>query len=170
MLEETKVETEAVMRKVRRLKSWEESDFSINQQKALTSIYESTIGVIQVGGFFITGLSLFVGAIGIMNIMFVSVKERTREIGIRKAIGAKRTNILTQFLLEASLLCLIGGIIGLILAILLSYVVNQFLPTSVQVSAVILAILISVLTGMISGFAPAYTASKLDPVEALRYE
>lgn len=170
LLEETKIEAEQVMRQVRRLKSYEPADFSINQQEGLTRIYEQTVGIIKIGGLFITGLSLFVGAIGIMNIMFVSVKERTREIGIRKAIGATRRIILTQFLMEASIISLIGGMIGLLFAIILSYVVNQFVPTSVQVSAVILAIVISLLTGVISGFAPAYTAAKLDPVESLRYE
>lgn len=170
MLEETKLEAEQIMRQIRRLKAYEEANFSINQQEALTQIYERTVGVIQIGGLLITGLSLFVGAIGIMNIMFVSVKERTREIGIRKAIGATRKIIMTQFLLEASIISLIGGFIGLFFAIVLSYVVNQFIPTSVQLSAVILAIFISFITGIISGLAPAYTAAKLDPVESLRYE
>ena len=113
---------------------------------------------------------MFVGAIGIMNIMFVSVKERTKEIGIRKAIGAKRRTILGQFITESAVICLFGGLVGLGIATLLSLIVNQFLPTSVQVDAVILAITISIITGVLSGFAPAYTAAKLDPVEALRYE
>ena len=99
MVEETKIEAEGVMRKVRGLNSNEENDFSINQQEGLMENYNSVVGVIQIAGLFITGLSLFVGAIGIMNIMFVSVKERTKEIGIRKAIGAKRRTILGQFLL-----------------------------------------------------------------------
>ncbi len=90
--------------------------------------YNSVVGVIQIAGLFITGLSLFVGAIGIMNIMFVSVRERTREIGIRKAIGAKRRTILVQFLLESSTICLIGGALGLLAAVILSMVViNLFL-------------------------------------------
>ncbi len=170
MIEETKLEAESVMRKVRGLSIKDESDFSINQQEGLTQSYESTVGVIQIAGYFITGLSLFVGAIGIMNIMFVSVKERTKEIGIRKAIGAKRRTIMMQFLYESSTICLLGGLIGLILAIILSMVVNQFLPTSVSVESVIIAIGISLLTGVAAGLAPAYSAAKLDPVEALRYE
>ncbi|GAB4299554.1 MAG: ABC transporter permease [Ignavibacteriaceae bacterium] len=170
LLEDTKAEAEGVMRKVRGLKYDEENDFSINQQEGLVDNYNSVVGVIQIAGLFITGLSLFVGAIGIMNIMFVSVKERTREIGIRKAIGAKRRTILSQFLLESSVICLVGGLAGLIAAILLSMLINQFIPTSVQVDAVILAIVVSLITGVIAGLAPAYTASKLDPVESLRYE
>lgn len=170
MLEETKIEAEQIMRQIRKLKAYEESNFSINQQEGLTKIYEQTVGVIQIGGLLITGLSLFVGAIGIMNIMFVSVKERTREIGIRKAIGATRKIIMSQFLLEASIISLIGGLIGLFLAIILSFVINQFIPTSVQISAVIIAIFISFITGILSGIAPAYAAAKLDPVESLRYE
>ncbi|MCX6149768.1 MAG: ABC transporter permease [Ignavibacteriales bacterium] len=170
MVADTREEAEGVMRKVRGLSFSKENDFSVNQQEALTQQYNQTVGVIQTAGLFITGLALFVGAIGIMNIMFVSVKERTKEIGIRKAIGAKRRTIWTQFITEATIICLIGGLIGLIGAIILSLIVNQFLPTSIQFDSVILAIVISLITGLISGFAPAYTAAKMDPVEALRYE
>ena len=170
LLEETKAEAEGVMRKVRGLKYDEENDFSINQQEGLMAEYNSVVGVIQIAGLIITGLSLFVGAIGIMNIMFVSVRERTKEIGIRKAIGAKKRTILTQFLLESSAICLLGGIAGLIAAILGSMALNQYFPTSIQVDAVIIAIGVSAITGILSGFAPAYQASKLDPVESLRYE
>ncbi len=169
-IEDTKIEAEGVMRKIRGLKSGEENNFSINQQEGLLDNYNQTVGVIQVAGFFITGLSLFVGAIGIMNIMFVSVKERTREIGVRKALGAKRRTILSQFLLEASIICLLGGLIGLLFAVLLSSLIDRFITTSIQFEAVTLAIMISLITGVVAGLAPAYTAAKLDPVEALRYE
>ena len=110
LVEDTKAEAEGVMRKIRGLSYDEENDFSINQQEGLMENYKSVVGVIQIAGLLITGLSLFVGAIGIMNIMFVSVKERTKEIGLRKAIGATQRTILAQFLLESSVICLIGGI------------------------------------------------------------
>jgi putative ABC transport system permease protein len=169
-LEDTKDEAEGIMRKIRGLTYSEDNDFTINQQEGMMETYNSVVGVIQIAGLFITGLSLFVGAIGIMNIMFVSVKERTKEIGLRKAIGAKRRTILGQFLLESSTICIMGGLVGFLLAVLGSKMVNQFIPTSIQFSAVIVAIVISLLTGVIAGLAPAYTAAKMDPVEALRYE
>jgi putative ABC transport system permease protein len=170
MVDATKEEAIGIMRRVRSLSYSQKNDFSINQQEALLENIDKTVGVIQIAGLFITGLSLFVGAIGIMNIMFVSVKERTREIGIRKAIGAKKRAILTQFITESAIICLIGGLIGLLFAIILTMIINQYLTTSVQADAFILAIVISIMTGVVSGFAPAYTAAKLDPVEALRYE
>jgi len=105
-----------------------------------------------------------------MNIMFVSVTERTREIGIRKAIGAKTWSILFQFLTEAAILCIMGGIIGLIISFPLSLVINQFLPTTMPLDIVFISLLISALVGVISGFLPAWKASKLNPVDSLRYE
>ncbi len=166
-----KEEAISLMRRVRGLTYDQMDDFSINQQEALLQNINQTVGVIQIAGFFITGLALFVGAIGIMNIMFVSVKERTREIGIRKAIGAKSRTILLQFISEAAIICLIGGMIGLLIAIVGSMIIAQYdFPVSVQADAFVLAFVISILTGVLSGFAPAYTAAKMDPVEALRYE
>jgi putative ABC transport system permease protein len=122
-------------------------------------------------GLAITGVSLFVGGVGVMNIMFVSVTERTREIGIRKAIGAKRRAILTQFLFESSSICLLGGAIGVALSFGVAAAMNKFLmPASVSVPIVVVALLVSLLTGVLSGFIPAWRASRLNPIEALRYE
>ena len=173
MVSKTKDEAEGVMRKVRGLLYNEQDDFAINQQEALQQNFNSVVGVIQIAGLFITGLALFVGAIGIMNIMFVSVRERTKEIGLRKAIGAKRRTILSQFIMESSAICLMGGLVGLLLAVILSIIVNKFLPTSVSYSAVLIAIFVSLITGILAVYAganPAYTAAKMDPVEALRFE
>jgi putative ABC transport system permease protein len=170
LTEATKEEAIGMMRRVRGLLYDEKDDFSVNTQEGLTTEYDKVVGVIKLVGLFITGLSLLVGAIGIMNIMFVSVKERTKEIGIRKAIGAKKRTIMGQFLTEAALICLLGGLVGLLLAVALSMLINKFLPTSVQVNTIVLAISISLLTGIVSGLAPAWTAAKMDPVEALRYE
>ncbi len=169
-VENAKEEIRGIMRKERGLVAGQEDDFNINQQEVLLDAFGQVSGVIAAVGLFITGLSLFVGGIGIMNIMFVSVTERTKEIGIRKAIGAKRRTILLQFLIESAAICLIGGIIGLMIAYPLSLIVDQFLPTAMPLSVVGIAILVSLLVGVISGFMPAYRASRLEPVDALRYE
>ncbi len=169
-IEDAKEELRGIMRKLRHLSPLQEDDFNINEQEQLTQVFGAITAVIAGVGFFITGLSLFVGGIGIMNIMYVSVSERTREIGIRKAIGAFRRTILLQFLVESALICLIGGVIGLLIAYPLSLIANQILPTAMPLSVIIISLLVSLLVGVVSGFLPAYRAAKMDPVEALRYE
>jgi putative ABC transport system permease protein len=169
-MDDAREEIITVMRIIRKVPLGKDDDFAVNQQDAIKQMYDSTIGVVAIAGVVITALSLFVGAIGIMNIMFVSVTERTKEIGIRKAIGAKTWSILLQFLAESAIICLIGGIIGLMISFPLSLVINQFLPTAMPVHVAILALFISAIVGIVSGFLPAWKAAHLDPVDALRYE
>jgi putative ABC transport system permease protein len=167
-LEDAREELHSVMRRVRRLAPGDRDDFAINQQEQILEIVHKVTAVIGGIGLFITGLSLFVGGIGIMNIMFVSVAERTREIGIRKAIGAKRRTILLQFLVEAAAICLIGGAIALGIAWPLTLVMRQYMPAALSVAVVSLALLVSLVTGLVSGFVPAWHAARMNPVDALR--
>lgn len=162
-----------VMRRLRRLSPEKKDDFEINSQQVIREQIDPIKQKIALGGLFITGLALFVGAIGIMNITYVSVKERTKEIGTRKALGARRRTILLQFLIEAVSICVLGGLGGLATAWTLSVVVGFVMPSFPLVfslSLVLVGLGMSVATGVFSGFAPAWQASKLDPVVALRYE
>lgn len=169
-LEEAREELRGVMRKIRRLRPTDPDDFAINQQEQFIQMFNRVAGTIAAVGLFITGLSLFVGGIGIMNIMFVSVAERTREIGIRKAIGARRRTILTQFLMEAAVICLMGGLLALGLAWGLTLIMARFIPASLSAPIALLALAVSLATGLLAGFLPAWRAARLDPVEALRHE
>lgn len=166
-------ELTGIMRRLRGLSPEQRDDFNINEQQAFKSTLDAVKATIAIAGLFITGLSLFVGAIGIMNITFVSVKERTKEIGTRKALGARRRTILLQFLIESTALCLVGGFIGLALAYLMCFGMASAFPSfpiRFSLGLVIASMIVSVLTGLISGIAPAWSASRLDPVTALRYE
>ncbi len=172
-LAEAKEELTGLMRRVRHLPPEKADDFSINEQQALKSTLDPIKNSIAIAGLFITGLSLFVGAIGIMNITFVSVKERTKEIGTRKALGARRRTILLQFLIESTAICLLGGFIGLTFAYLMCFGIAAAFPSfpiHFSFNLVLVSMLVSVMTGLVSGFAPAWSASRLDPVTALRYE
>jgi putative ABC transport system permease protein len=172
-LADAKDELTGLMRRVRTLPPEKKDDFSINEQQAFKSVLDPVKNSIAIAGLFITGLSLFVGAIGIMNITFVSVKERTKEIGTRKALGARRRTILLQFLIESTALCILGGLIGLSFAYVMCFGIAKAFPSfpvEFSFGLVLVGMFVSVLTGLISGFAPAWSASRLDPVTALRYE
>ncbi|MFP4281783.1 MAG: ABC transporter permease [Opitutales bacterium] len=161
------------MRQARALLPEKENDFEINSSESI----EGTLGPVKAGlaiaGFVITSLALGVGAVGIMNITFVSVKERTKEIGTRRAIGARQGSILLQFLTESVSICLVGGVFGLAFAYACQLAREQFLPdfpTSLSPPLVLLAFAVSVATGIAAGFIPALMASRLDPANALRHE
>jgi putative ABC transport system permease protein len=172
-LEDAKEELRGIMRKIRHVAPGDPDDFAINQQDQIIKSFTTGTSTIAAAGLLITSLSLFVGGIGIMNIMFVSVAERTREIGVRKAIGAPRRSILFQFLIEAALICLFGGLVGLgitRLLILLSQHLAPSFPVRMSLSTMTLAVLVSVATGLASGFMPAWRAARMNPVDALRNE
>jgi len=169
-LEEAREELRHTMRRIRRIAPGDPDDFAINQQDQFVAMFQRVAGTIAAVGFFITGLSLFVGGIGIMNIMFVSVAERTKEIGIRKAIGAKRRTILLQFLTEAGCICVMGGLIALAIAWPLTLLMQKFLPASMSLTVAGVALLVSLVTGVVSGFLPAWRAARMNPVDALRSE
>ncbi|HHT9136966.1 MAG TPA: ABC transporter permease, partial [Candidatus Wunengus sp. YC60] len=164
-VEEASLDVKRVL--LRRLK---EDDFTVTQQTELLSTITQFLSVITVALGGIAAISLLVGGIGIMNIMLVSVTERTREIGLRKAVGATPQDILLQFLIEATILSLFGGIIGISLGMLGSLALNALIKTYVSIWSILLASGFSALIGILFGVAPAYRASKLDPIEALRYE
>ena len=162
-----------MLRKIRHVKPADPDNFSINQQEQFVKTFDAVTGTIAAVGLLITGMSLFVGGIGIMNIMFVSVAERTREIGVRKAIGARRRTILLQFLIEAASICLLGGLAGLGITYALTLLVAgafPYFPVTMSLPVMGLAILTSVLTGVVSGFLPAWRAARMNPVDALRNE
>ena len=169
-MEEAREELRGIMRKVRRVEPGAPDDFAINEQQALINTFNRVGGMIAGVGLFITGLSLFVGGIGIMNIMFVSVAERTREIGLRKALGARRRTILLQFLLEAASICLLGGVIALTIAWGVTYGLSNVLPSTLSPKVVALALGVSLATGVVAGFLPAWRAARMNPVDALRVE
>ncbi len=165
-IEEAKVQIKRYLSK----KGLKEDDFSVVDQASLLSTINQILGVLTLALGGIAAISLLVGGIGIMNIMLVSVTERTKEIGLRKAVGARAQDILLQFLTEAVVLCLCGGGVGILLGVGGSFLAGRWLPTAVPLWSVFLAFGFSSLVGLIFGVAPAYKAARLDPIEALRYE
>ncbi len=152
------------------LKRLTEDDFSVQTAESTLDIVRNITNILSIALGGIAMISLLVGGIGVANIMLVSVTERTKEIGLRKALGAKRSDILKQFLLEAIIISLLGGTIGVILGLIASFILSIFLVSAVTPFSVILAFGFSVLIGVIFGIAPAIRASKLNPIDALRYE
>lgn len=172
-LDDAREELRGLVRKIRHDSPEDPDDFSINQQEEFIKTFNRITGTIATVGLLITGMSLFVGGTGIMNIMFVSVAERTREIGVRKAIGARNRTILLQFLIEAASICLMGGLTGLFITYFLAKAataVFPYFPINISLPVATLAIDVAVLTGVVSGFLPAWRAARMNPVDALRNE
>jgi putative ABC transport system permease protein len=162
---ETKKEVEQILSR-----TLKKDEFSVLDTKSILGVISSILGVLTAALAGIAAISLLVGGIGIMNIMLVSVTERTREIGLRKAVGATPSAILTQFVIEAVILSFFGGSLGILLGVLGSLVIGHFFTTSIPIWSIVLAFGVSALVGIIFGVAPAAKASRLNPIDALRYE
>jgi len=169
-IEMLKDEIIVAMRQVRRLKPKEKDNFTINESSLFTNILDQVFGSMNIAGFFIGIFALIVGMVSIANIMFVSVKERTKIIGIKKAIGARKMVILLEFLIEAIILSLMGGIVGIALVYLIVLVVNNYVDFTLFLSIgnIIYGVAWSIGVGIIAGLLPAYKASTMNPVEAIR--
>ena len=165
-------EVEKILRRAHHLAADELDDFTVNSQTQILDMVGTITGIFTIVISSIAGISLLVGGIGIMNIMLVSVTERTREIGIRKAVGAKNRDILVQFLIESTVLSISGGILGILFAVAVTLVLARFtvLQTNITGTSILLAISFSTVIGLFFGIYPAMRAARLNPIEALRYE
>lgn len=163
-------ELTGAMRSLRKLKPAQENNFSLNDIESFSKFISDLSSNVSIGGWAIAALSLIVGMFGVANIMFVTVRERTPQIGLKKALGAKRSTILTEFLLESAFLCILGGLIGLLLVFILAKIATAFIGFTVFISPniMLLAIGICILVGMLAGIIPASIAAKMDPVVAIR--
>ena len=169
-LEDLKGEITSVLRPVRHLSPKEENDFSLNTMTMLTNMLSGIFGAINIAGFIIGGFAILVGMVSVANIMFVSVKERTNIIGVKKALGAKRWFILLEFLVESVVLSVLGGLLGLFFVRIVVIFVSKAFEYDIHLSLnnIVWGVGISVIVGMLAGFIPAFNASRLDPVEAMR--
>ena len=173
MREKALEEIEGLLRIRRRVKPSEENNFALTTSDRFIEEFDSITGVVRIGVVAISSIGLLVGGIGVMNIMLVSVTERTREIGVRKAIGATKKDIILQFLLEAMTLTAVGGLLGIVLAMVGSFLITVLapsLPSLIPIWSVLAALTVSVVIGLVFGVIPARKAALLDPIEALRYE
>jgi putative ABC transport system permease protein len=163
-------ELKGIMRQIRKLSPSQEDNFALNDVNLFSEQVSGFFGTVNIGGWAIAGLSLIVGAFGVANIMFVTVRERTSQIGLKKAIGAKSKTILTEFLLESAFLCIIGGVIGLALVWILTSILSGVLPFPIVIAGniIILAFSICVILGVLSGIIPASIAARMNPVVAIR--
>ncbi len=163
-------DVQGAMRSIRKIQPTQTDNFSMNDIESFAAFADSIFAGINMGGWFIAGLSLLVGMFGVANIMFVTVRERTAQIGLKKAIGAKRSSIMTEFLLESAFLCLLGGAMGLLLVFILTKIISSSMgfPIFISFNILSLAISICIITGMLAGIIPAFIAARMDPVVAIR--
>ncbi|MEO5997002.1 MAG: ABC transporter permease, partial [Chitinophagaceae bacterium] len=161
-----KDELTAAMRSIRKLKPTEEDNYSLNDIEPFKQLTENLFSGINTGGWAIAGLSLIVGMFGVANIMFVTVRERTSQIGLKKAIGAKRSTIMMEFLMESAFLCILGGAVGILLVFILTLIISSFLnfPIFISVGIMALAVSICIAIGILAGIIPASIAARMDPV------
>lgn len=165
-----KDDVDGAMRSIRKIQPAQKGDYSLNDIESFAAFADGIFSGINLGGWFIAGLSLLVGMFGVANIMFVTVRERTPQIGLKKAIGAKKSSILTEFLLESAFLCLLGGMAGLLLVFILTKIISSSMgfPIFISMNIIALAVTLCIVIGMLAGIIPAFIAARMNPVVAIR--